>query len=235
MFPTRFSVLSSLSSSLCRSFSLLSLSRSSPSLHSNSLSSSLFLIPHRLANKKAGGSSKNSNDSAGRRLGLKVGNQELVKTGMILMRQRGHQTHPGVNVGSGRDHTLFALKPGRVCFTYTLNANKRSGKLRKYINVIHEEGGQTLESVEAHFKEVQKRLDTVLQLRKEGKKLPSSRELYERKVKAEKKRADKEKYEQLLAKLDIPNKFALGGPSMLDSAPKSIILEEGKKEKQKSQ
>ena len=69
-----------------------------------------------MAHKKAGGSSRNGRDSAGRRLGLKSTGGEIVLAGNILARQRGTKWHPGVNVGMGKDHTLFALTDGRVRF-----------------------------------------------------------------------------------------------------------------------
>ncbi len=72
-----------------------------------------------MAHKKAGGSSRNGRDTAGRRLGVKkFGDQEIV-AGNILVRQRGTKFHPGDNVGIGRDHTLFALVDGRVKFRRT--------------------------------------------------------------------------------------------------------------------
>lgn len=81
-----------------------------------------------MAHKKAGGSSRNGRDSAGRRLGVKkFGGQEVVG-GNILVRQRGTRFYPGTNVGLGKDHTLFALAAGRVRF--------HDGKLgRKYVSV----------------------------------------------------------------------------------------------------
>jgi large subunit ribosomal protein L27 len=69
-----------------------------------------------MATKKAGGSSRNGRDSAGRRLGVKRYAGENVITGNILVRQRGTKIWPGVNVGMGKDHTLFALIPGLVSF-----------------------------------------------------------------------------------------------------------------------
>ena len=81
-----------------------------------------------MAHKKAGGSSRNGRDSAGRRLGVKkFGGQEVVG-GNIIIRQRGTRVYPGRNVGMGKDHTLFALVEGRVAF--------HEGKLgRKYVSV----------------------------------------------------------------------------------------------------
>jgi len=81
-----------------------------------------------MAHKKAGGSSRNGRDSAGRRLGVKkFGSQEVIP-GNIIVRQRGTKFYPGVGVGIGKDHTLFALTEGRVRF--------HSGKLgRKYVSV----------------------------------------------------------------------------------------------------
>lgn len=71
-----------------------------------------------MAHKKAGGSSRNGRDSAGRRLGVKKFGNEIVVPGNILVRQRGTKFHPGENVGMGRDHTLFALVEGRVRFVH---------------------------------------------------------------------------------------------------------------------
>lgn len=81
-----------------------------------------------MAHKKAGGSSRNGRDSAGRRLGVKkFGGQEVVG-GNIIVRQRGTKFYPGANVGMGKDHTLFALTAGRVRF--------HMGKLgRQYVSV----------------------------------------------------------------------------------------------------
>ncbi|MFP6691012.1 MAG: 50S ribosomal protein L27 [Alphaproteobacteria bacterium] len=76
-----------------------------------------------MAHKKAGGSSRNGRDSAGRRLGIKKYGGQAVLAGNIIARQRGTKWHPGENVGMGRDHTLFALTEGRVKF-----ANKAGGK-----------------------------------------------------------------------------------------------------------
>ncbi len=69
-----------------------------------------------MATKKAGGSSRNGRDSAGRRLGIKKYGGELVYPGNIIVRQRGTKFYPGENVGIGKDHTLFALKEGKVNF-----------------------------------------------------------------------------------------------------------------------
>ena len=69
-----------------------------------------------MAHKKAGGSSRNGRDSESKRLGIKRYSGEKVQAGSILVRQRGSMFHPGVNVGLGRDHTLFALRDGTVSF-----------------------------------------------------------------------------------------------------------------------
>ena len=82
-----------------------------------------------MAHKKAGGSSRNGRDSAGRRLGVKKFGGESVIGGNIIIRQRGTKVYPGVNVGIGKDHTLFAVAEGRVAF--------HTGKLgRSYVSVI---------------------------------------------------------------------------------------------------
>ena len=77
-----------------------------------------------MATKKAGGSSRNGRDSAGRRLGVKKADGQYVIPGNIIVRQRGTKIHPGTNVGLGRDHTIFALIEGRVEFL-----TKRSHKV----------------------------------------------------------------------------------------------------------
>ena len=69
-----------------------------------------------MAHKKAGGSSRNGRDSAGRRLGVKKFGGEIVVPGNILVRQRGTEFHPGRNVSMGRDHTIFATMGGNVSF-----------------------------------------------------------------------------------------------------------------------
>ena len=69
-----------------------------------------------MAHKKAGGSSRNGRDSAGKRLGVKKYGGELVVSGNIIIRQRGTKVHAGKNVGMGTDHTLFATSGGRVKF-----------------------------------------------------------------------------------------------------------------------
>ncbi|KZD08367.1 50S ribosomal protein L27 [Oceanibaculum pacificum] len=82
-----------------------------------------------MAHKKAGGSSRNGRDSAGRRLGVKKFGGEQVIPGNILVRQRGTKFHPGANVGIGKDHTLFALVPGEVKFARKANA-------RTYVSIL---------------------------------------------------------------------------------------------------
>jgi len=84
-----------------------------------------------MAHKKAGGSSRNGRDSAGRRLGVKKFGGENVIPGNIIIRQRGTKYHPGENIGMGKDHTLFALVPGKVSFK-----QKSGGKM--FVNVIAE-------------------------------------------------------------------------------------------------
>ena len=81
-----------------------------------------------MAHKKAGGSSRNGRDSAGRRLGVKKFGGEKVIPGNIIIRQRGTKYYPGENVGIGKDHTIFALIEGKVVFS-----TKSSGK--KFVSV----------------------------------------------------------------------------------------------------
>ena len=81
-----------------------------------------------MAHKKAGGSSRNGRDSAGRRLGIKKFGGEVVISGNIIVRQRGTKFHPGNNVGIGKDHTIFATTNGKVTFKKT--------KIRTYVSVV---------------------------------------------------------------------------------------------------
>ena len=82
-----------------------------------------------MAHKKAGGSTKNGRDSESKRLGVKRFGGQVVNAGSIIIRQRGTATHPGENVGMGRDHTLFAKADGKVVF-------ERKGPLmRKYVRI----------------------------------------------------------------------------------------------------
>ena len=82
-----------------------------------------------MAHKKAGGCTKNGRDSESKRLGVKRFGGQVVNAGSIIIRQRGTATHPGENVGIGRDHTLFAKTDGKVVF-------ERKGPLmRKYVRI----------------------------------------------------------------------------------------------------
>ena len=82
-----------------------------------------------MATKKAGGSSRNGRDSAGRRLGVKKYGGEVVIPGNIIVRQRGTKIHPGENVGMGKDHTIFSVIRGKVKF-------KKSKLNRTFVSVI---------------------------------------------------------------------------------------------------
>ena len=77
-----------------------------------------------MAHKKAGGSSRNGRDSAGRRLGVKKYGGEKVIPGNIIVRQRGTKFHPGENVGIGKDHTLYALTEGKIIFKKSTSGKK---------------------------------------------------------------------------------------------------------------
>ena len=87
-----------------------------------------------MAHKKAGGSSRNGRDTAGRRLGVKKFGAEEVLAGNILVRQRGTKFHAGANVGMGKDHTLFALIPGTVKFY-------RKANERNFVTIVPAPGG----------------------------------------------------------------------------------------------
>ena len=82
-----------------------------------------------MATKKAGGSSRNGRDSAGRRLGVKRYSGQIVLPGNIIVRQRGTKIHPGNHVGMGKDHSIFSLVKGKVHF-------KTSKLNRKFVSVI---------------------------------------------------------------------------------------------------
>ena len=82
-----------------------------------------------MAHKKAGGSSKNGRDSESKRLGVKVYGGQTINAGGIIIRQRGTRVHPGVNVGCGKDHTLFAKADGVVRF------ETRGRDNRKFVSV----------------------------------------------------------------------------------------------------
>ena len=83
-----------------------------------------------MAHKKAGGSSRNGRDSQSKRLGTKVYGGEAIRAGGIIIRQRGTPIHPGVNVGMGKDFTLFALVDGTVNFT------GKGAKQNKFAKVV---------------------------------------------------------------------------------------------------
>ena len=83
-----------------------------------------------MAHKKAGGSSRNGRDSESKRLGVKRYGGQLIPAGNIIVRQRGTEFHPGVNVGMGKDHTLFALVDGHVEFTL------KGPKQRRTVNIV---------------------------------------------------------------------------------------------------
>jgi large subunit ribosomal protein L27 len=82
-----------------------------------------------MAHKKGVGSSRNGRDSKSKRLGVKRHDGQMVKAGSIILRQRGTKVHPGVNVGLGKDFTLFALIDGIIKF-------ERLGKTRKKVSVL---------------------------------------------------------------------------------------------------
>lgn len=89
----------------------------------------MFLMDLQLfAHKKGVGSSRNGRDSEAKRLGVKRSEGQLVEAGSIIIRQRGTRVHPGINVGMGKDHTLYALIGGQVKF-------ERKGKDKKQVSV----------------------------------------------------------------------------------------------------
>jgi len=90
-----------------------------------------------MSHKKAGGSTRLGRDSQAKRLGVKVHDGQVIKTGMIIVRQRGTKTHPGINVKKGKDDTLFAMSNGKVKFT-TRKRKRFDGSLKmaRFANVI---------------------------------------------------------------------------------------------------
>jgi large subunit ribosomal protein L27 len=78
-----------------------------------------------MAHKKAGGSTRNGRDSKPKYLGLKRAGGQIIKPGTIILRQRGTKFHPGRYVGIGKDHTLYALKEGRIVFGFKGRMKKR--------------------------------------------------------------------------------------------------------------
>jgi large subunit ribosomal protein L27 len=93
-----------------------------------------------MAHKKAGGSSRNGRDSESKRLGVKLFGGQQVRAGSIIVRQRGTRFHNGVNVGCGRDHTLFALKDGMVRFEV------KGPKNRKFVSIVESGVGTAAET-----------------------------------------------------------------------------------------
>ncbi|WP_417514602.1 50S ribosomal protein L27 [Minwuia sp.] len=87
-----------------------------------------------MAHKKAGGSSRNGRDSAGRRLGVKKFGGEQVIPGNIILRQRGTKWHPGTGVGMGKDHTIFAMVEGQVLFS--------KGGRKNTINIVQPQAAE---------------------------------------------------------------------------------------------
>ncbi len=82
-----------------------------------------------MAHKKGAGSSRNGRESESKRLGIKLFGGQVAKAGNIIVRQRGTVHHPGINVGMGRDHTLFALTDGKIEF-------KRKRRDKSYVNIL---------------------------------------------------------------------------------------------------
>jgi large subunit ribosomal protein L27 len=83
-----------------------------------------------MAHKKSGGSSRNGRDSKSKRLGVKASDGELVTAGSIIIRQRGTRVHAGLNVGTGRDHTLWARTDGVVAFSPYAKGRRKQVSIR---------------------------------------------------------------------------------------------------------
>ncbi len=91
-----------------------------------------------MAHKKAAGASKNGRDSNPRYLGVKINDGKVIKIGQIILRQKGRSTIAGKNVGVGKDHTLFALKDGKVNFSTKRKNNFDSTITRRNIVSVTE-------------------------------------------------------------------------------------------------
>ena len=152
-----------------------SLSSSFLPLTSSIRTGGIFQLSVRHATKKAGGSSKNTQDTIGKRLGTKKSNGQSVRTGQILVRQRGKKFHPGKNVGRGRDDTLFALIPGKVLFTHMTLAHHRRNKLRKFVHVLGP--NDTAEELEKQTEMKGRELFELVKLHRNHRWLPSPRQL----------------------------------------------------------
>ena len=115
-----------------------------------------------MATKKAGGSSRNGRDSAGRRLGVKKYGGETVIPGNIIVRQRGTKIFPGENVGMGKDHSIFSVIKGKVVFKKRRrhNSRRKNGHRQEYsmikINKIFSKDGKILSETEKKVVPVKK-------------------------------------------------------------------------------
>ncbi|EEC02113.1 ribosomal protein L27, putative, partial [Ixodes scapularis] len=104
---------------------------------------------YKMATKKAGGSSRNGRDSAGRRLGVKKADGQYVIPGNIIVRQRGTKIHPGTNVGLGKDHTIFALIEGKVEFL--TKRNHKIVNVKEIANLYNKQNPDKTVLVPKHF------------------------------------------------------------------------------------
>lgn len=95
-----------------------------------------------MAHKKGVGSSRNGRDSKPKMLGVKRSDGQAVRSGTIIIRQRGTSIHPGINVGMGRDHTLFAMIDGYVKFEHTTKERKRASVYPERANAVVVEAEQ---------------------------------------------------------------------------------------------
>ena len=89
-----------------------------------------------MAHKKGGGSTRNGRDSESKRLGVKRYGGQLINAGTIIMRQRGTTIHPGINVGMGKDHTLFATMMGTVQFVVKGEKNRTYANIVPYVATV---------------------------------------------------------------------------------------------------
>ena len=121
---------------------------------------------------------KNSKDSPGKRLGLKESGGSFVEPGNILVRQRGFEVHAGRGVKTGKDHTLYAAHSGQVQFTYLKRPFRRSGKERKFINVVNTQAGETVEQLHEEMAQLQADYVEVLRRKRAGLQIPTTRSVY---------------------------------------------------------
>lgn len=119
----------------------------------------------RFATKKAGGTVRATKDSHSKRLGVKIFGHHA-DAGNIIVRQRGTEFHPGINVGMGVDHTLFATVPGQVKFDRVMRFTRKSDKNRRFVSVIPDTSVTKGEDITQFYRDMEKKYDQLIRDRK---------------------------------------------------------------------